>query len=80
MRALQHRHVVIDALRLRTWRADGRGSLAAVPSCIEEPASQRLMLNFYINRAGQQLSKAQRTKLEKAKDELRKDFGRKPKG
>jgi hypothetical protein len=54
--------------------------LAAVPSCIEEPASQRLMLNFYFNRAGQQLSKAQRTELEKAKDELRKDFGRKPKG
>ena len=37
------------------------------------------MLNFYINRAGEQLSKSRRTSLEKAKDELRKDFGREPK-
>ncbi|PST20056.1 hypothetical protein C7U61_12350 [Rhizobium sp. JAB6] len=36
------------------------------------------MLNFYINRAGAQLSKAKRTRLEKAKAELRKDFGRNP--
>ncbi|MBB3316846.1 hypothetical protein FHT77_002727 [Rhizobium sp. BK181] len=36
------------------------------------------MLNFHINRAGQQLTKAQRAKLENAKDELRKDFGREP--
>jgi predicted KAP-like P-loop ATPase len=34
------------------------------------------MLNFYINRAGNQLSKSRRQTLEKAKDELRKDFGR----
>ncbi|WP_105418745.1 MULTISPECIES: DUF3175 domain-containing protein [Neorhizobium] len=34
------------------------------------------MLNFYINRAGEQLSKSRRSTLEKAKDELRKDFGR----
>lgn len=37
------------------------------------------MLNFYINRAGGQLSKSRRATLEKAKDELRKDFGREPK-
>lgn len=37
------------------------------------------MLNFYINRAGEQLSKSRRTTLEKAKDELRKDFGRESK-
>lgn len=36
------------------------------------------MLNFYINRAGKNLSAARRRKLEKAKDELRKDFGRPP--
>ncbi|WP_168879024.1 DUF3175 domain-containing protein [Rhizobium sp. P28RR-XV] len=36
------------------------------------------MLNFYINRAGDQLSKSRRTTLEKAKTELRKDFGREP--
>ncbi len=36
------------------------------------------MLNFYINRAGDQLSKSRRATLEKAKKELRKDFGREP--
>ncbi|WP_113407304.1 DUF3175 domain-containing protein [Hyphomicrobiales bacterium] len=36
------------------------------------------MLNFYINRAGDQLSKSRRATLEKAKTELRKDFGRDP--
>jgi hypothetical protein len=34
------------------------------------------MLTFYINRAGSQLSKAQRARLEAAKDELRELFGR----
>ena len=34
------------------------------------------MLTFYINRAGKNLSDADRSKLEKAKDELRKAFGR----
>jgi hypothetical protein len=36
------------------------------------------MLAFYINRAGKTLPAAQRTRLEKAKDELRKAFGREP--
>jgi hypothetical protein len=34
------------------------------------------MLVFYINRAGKTLSKAERDRLEKAKDELREAFGR----
>lgn len=34
------------------------------------------MLVFYINRAGKNLSDADRARLEKAKDELRKAFGR----
>lgn len=34
------------------------------------------MLNFYINRAGKNLPKKQKSVLNKAKDELRKDFGR----
>ena len=34
------------------------------------------MLTFYINRAGRQLTKAQRTRLEQAKNELRALFGR----
>lgn len=38
------------------------------------------MLTFYINRAGDNLPKAQLKVLEDAKDELRKAFGREPKG
>jgi hypothetical protein len=34
------------------------------------------MLNFYINRAGRQLSREQRKRLDRAKDELRKLYGR----
>jgi hypothetical protein len=34
------------------------------------------MLTFYINRAGDQLTKKQKGTLEKAKGDLRKDFGR----
>jgi hypothetical protein len=34
------------------------------------------MLNFYINRAGKNLSKNQKRVLERAKDELRRVFGR----
>jgi hypothetical protein len=37
------------------------------------------MLTFYINRAGEQLTNRQRGTLEKAKDELRKDFHRETK-
>src|SRR3972149_5140702 len=36
------------------------------------------MLVFYINRAGKNLSEADRARLEKAKGELRKAFGKKP--
>jgi hypothetical protein len=36
------------------------------------------MLNFYINRAGDNLGKSQRQVLEKAKDELREAFGKEP--
>ncbi len=34
------------------------------------------MLTFYINRAGKQLSKSRLSRLERAKDELRHDFGK----
>lgn len=36
------------------------------------------MLNFYINRAGKKLKAADRKRLEKAKIELRKIFGKNP--
>jgi hypothetical protein len=34
------------------------------------------MLTFYVNRAGKELDADQRKVLERAKDELRKQFGR----
>lgn len=37
------------------------------------------MLTFYINRAGKNLSASRKKKLEAAKNELRRDFGRKEK-
>ncbi len=36
------------------------------------------MLNFYINRAGTNLSSADRKRLDKAKDELRALYGKTP--
>jgi Protein of unknown function (DUF3175) len=36
------------------------------------------MLTFYLNRAGKSLPASRRRTLEKAKDKLRKDFGRSP--
>jgi hypothetical protein len=36
------------------------------------------MLVFYINRAGKNLTEVDRARLQKAKDELRKAFGKKP--
>lgn len=38
------------------------------------------MLSFYINRAGRHFSKSRLAKLNNAKDELRRDFGKRPKG
>jgi hypothetical protein len=38
------------------------------------------MLTFYINRAGKQLSKTQRSRLESAKDELRDLYGKERRG
>src|SRR6202012_2716652 len=36
------------------------------------------MLTFYINRAGKQLSRSRLATINRAKDELRKDFGKQP--
>ena len=43
---------------------------------VEPYRSAMSMLSFYINRAGKGLSQAQRDVLERAKDALRKAFGR----
>jgi hypothetical protein len=40
--------------------------------------SAMAMLTFYINRAGKTLPSGQRQVLERAKHELRRDFGRRP--
>jgi hypothetical protein len=36
------------------------------------------MLTFYMNRAGKRLSRSRLATLDRAKDELRKDFGKEP--
>ncbi len=61
---------IADSLKESAERSDRRKSSPF--------RSAMSMLNFYINRAGNQLSKARRARLEKAKTELRKDFGRDP--
>lgn len=43
-------------------------------------ASAMSMLNFFINRAGTNLPRRRRAVLERAKDELRKSFGKPPAG
>jgi hypothetical protein len=47
----------------------------AVRAARPAPIARRL-LTFYINRAGKTLPKTQRTRLERAKVELRRQFGR----
>ena len=69
-------------------RADPRAiaeSLRASAECSERRkttpfSSAMAMLNFYINRAGRQLSAEQRAVLEAAKDELRELYGRPRRG
>lgn len=79
-----------DALDLKekAFTADKPADIAASLKQSAEKSTRRKtgpfqsamsMLNFYINRAGKNLSASRRKKLEKAKDELRKDFGRPPK-
>lgn len=66
-----------------TWK-DPKRIAASLKRSAEESASRKAepfqsamsMLNFYINRAGKNLSAADRARLEKAKIELRKAFGR----
>lgn len=78
-----------DALRLEkgVFTLDDPAAIAASLKRSAEASRKRKsdpyrsamsMLTFYINRAGKGLSKADRARLEKAKDELRKAFGREP--
>ena len=55
-----------------------RSAEASTRRKVEPVRSAMAMLVFYINRAGKTLTKADRARLEKAKDELRKAFGQKP--
>ncbi|WEX73819.1 DUF3175 domain-containing protein [Sinorhizobium numidicum] len=62
---------IAHSLKQSAERSDRRKSSAF--------RSAMSMLTFYINRAGAGLARKQRAVLEKAKNELRKDFGREPK-
>jgi hypothetical protein len=78
-----------DALDLRD-KVFAQNSPAAIARSLKQSAershrrksnpyrSAMSMLTFYINRAGKNLSASRRKKLERAKDELRKAFDRKP--
>lgn len=50
-----------------------------LPPKIEPFRSAMSMLSLYINRAGNLLTKKKKNTLEQAREELRKDFGRKTK-
>jgi len=78
-----------DALDLRD-KVFAQSSPAAIARSLKRSAEQShrrkaspyrsamSMLTFYINRAGKNLSATRRKKLERAKDQLRKAFDRKP--
>jgi hypothetical protein len=61
-------HRIAESLK---WSADNSERRKASPF-----ASAMSMLNFYINRAGKKLPRAQLEVLQKAKDELRQLYGR----
>ena len=62
-------HEAIAASLKRSAEASGRRKADPFRSAMS-------MLVFYINRAGKKLSEADRARLEKAKDELRKAFAK----
>ena len=64
-------HEIALSLKRSAERSDRRKA--------EPFRSAMSMLTFYINRAGDNLSKSRRDVLERAKDELRKAFGREEK-
>jgi hypothetical protein len=63
-------HAVARSLK-RSAERSGRRKSAPFRSAMS-------MLNFHINRAGRGLSRSQRALLERAKDELRKLYGKRP--
>ncbi len=67
------------SLRKRNRTASLKRSAEASPRRKAEPfRSAMSMLVFYINRAGRNLNAADRARLERAKHELRKVFGKVP--
>jgi len=66
--ALQDPKKIAASLK-RSAEASGRRKAGPFRSAMS-------MLTFYINRAGKNLGEADRARLEKTKDELRKAFGR----
>jgi hypothetical protein len=62
-------HKIAASLKRSAENSDRKKARSAYQSAMS-------MLNFYINRAGDNLAPEQRRVLEKSKDELRKVFGR----
>lgn len=65
---------------VRIARSLQRSAEASTRRRSEPFRSAMSMLVFYINRAGTHLDRDQRRVLEQAKDELRRLYGRKPRG
>ena len=65
---LTNPRAIAESLKRSAERSDRRRA--------EPYQSAMSMLTFYINRAGKQLSSTQRSRLERAKDELRALYGR----
>ena len=79
----EHSHAL--ALKNKVFTGSNPKSIAASLKRSAEASTQRKadpyrsamsMLSFYINRAGKSLPAARKKTLERAKDELRKEFGR----
>ena len=79
----EHSHALDLQQDVFTWKDPKRIAVSLKRSAEASKArkaepyrSAMSMLTFYINRAGHNLSAAQKKTLERAKDELRRQFGR----
>lgn len=77
----EHSHALDLEKGVFTWKDPSRIARSLKKSAEASSArksspfrSAMSMLNFYVNRAGKDLPKAQRSRLDRAKDELRKLF------
>jgi len=78
MRSTSRRACSLSKIRPKIAESFKRSAEAREGRKSDPFRSAMAMLNFYINRAGKTFSVAEHARLEKAKDELRKLFQRKP--